>query len=73
MPWFSLEAPALTDGQIRKAVIRLLAEARTRINPDLRRVLLLPPDLTRTHSGAGRITEILYQALPEADSHATPL
>jgi nickel-dependent lactate racemase len=72
MPWFCLEASALTDQQIGSAVLRLLDEARTRINPDLKRVLLLPPDLTRAHSGAGKITELLYQALPNADVAVIP-
>ena len=66
MPWFSIEGDALTEAQIQSAVDRLLTEARTRINKDLKRVLLLPPDLTRAHSGAGKITELLYKALPDA-------
>ena len=72
MPWFSLEARALTDEQIHSAVMRLIEEARTRINRDLKRVLLLPPDLTRAHSGAGKITELLYQALPNVDIAVIP-
>ena len=56
MPWFQVEGEALTEAEIRGAVTRLLDEARKRIKRDLRRVLLLPPDLTRAHSGAGRIT-----------------
>jgi nickel-dependent lactate racemase len=72
MPWFSLEARALTDEQIHSAVMRLIEEARTRINRDLKRVLLLPPDLTRAHSDAGKITELLYQALPNADIAVIP-
>jgi nickel-dependent lactate racemase len=72
MPWFKYEAPHVTDDQIKEAVDRLLAEARTRINKDLKRVLLLPPDLTRAHSGAGRITELLYNALPDAHVEVIP-
>jgi nickel-dependent lactate racemase len=35
--------------------------------------LLLPPDLTRAHSGAGKITEVLYKALaPTCDVHVVP-
>ena len=56
MPWFKVEAAHVSDTQIEEAVTRLISEARTRINKDLKRVLLLPPDLTRAHSGAGRIT-----------------
>lgn len=72
MPWFHVEAPALTPEQIAAAVDRLLAEARTRLHRDLKRVLLLPPDLTRAHSGAGRITELLYNALPDAHVEVIP-
>jgi nickel-dependent lactate racemase len=63
MPWFEVEGEALTEEQIRGAVARLLDEARIRIKRDLKRVLLLPPDLTRAHSGAGKITEMLYEML----------
>ena len=72
MPWFKVEAPHVSDEQIQQAVDRLLSEARTRINKDLKRVLLLPPDLTRAHSGAGKITELLYKALPDAHVEVIP-
>ena len=36
-------------------------------------MLLLPPDITRMHSGAGRLTEMLYNLLTgEADVHVIP-
>ncbi len=69
MPWFEIETPHISAEQIEAAVDRLLAEARTRICPDPKRVLLLPPDLTRAHSGAGRITELLYLKLTATDAH----
>ena len=72
MPWFSVQAPEVSAEQIEGAVDRLLAEARTRINRNLKRVLLLPPDLTRAHSGAGRITELLYSKLPDAHVEVIP-
>ena len=72
MPWFKVEAPHVSDAQIKEACDRLLAEARTRINKDLKRVLLLPPDLTRAHSGSGWITEYLYNALPDAHVEVIP-
>ena len=72
MPWFKVEAPHVSDVQIEEAVQRLLSEARTRINHKLNRVLLLPPDLTRAHSGAGKITELLYDALPDAHVEVIP-
>ena len=33
--------------------------------PNLKKVLLLPPDFTRFHSGAGLITSHLYQLLKD--------
>jgi len=61
MPWFSVEADAIPEAQIQAAARRLISEARARIAPKLRRVLLLPPDLTRAHSGAGKVTEWIYR------------
>ena len=72
MPWFAIEGEALSEAQIQSAVERTLEEARKRINKDLKRVLLLPPDLTRAHSGAGRITEMFYKALPGAHVEVIP-
>ena len=72
MPWFQIEGDALGEEQIRGAVTRLLEEARTRIKRDLRRVLLLPPDLTRAHSGAGRISEMLYEGLTGSEVAVIP-
>ncbi len=50
MPWFSVEAPSLTDQQIQEVVTRTIAEAHKRIGSTFNRVLLLPPDLTRAHA-----------------------
>ena len=63
MPWFWREAEELSREEVDALALRLLEEARSRIKKDLRKVLLLPPDLTRAHSGAGKITETLYRAL----------
>jgi nickel-dependent lactate racemase len=72
MPWFEVEGEALTEEQIRGATTRLLEEARKRIKKDLKRVLLLPPDLTRAHSGAGKITEMLYEGLAGCEVAVIP-
>lgn len=73
MPWFTEEAESLSSKQIDLLCARLVEEAKQRIAPDLKRVLLLPPDLTRAHSGAGRITETLYKLLPPGcDTHVIP-
>jgi nickel-dependent lactate racemase len=73
MPWFSQESPALTRDQIQSLAQRLLDEARSRLKVDFRRVLLLPPDLTRAHSGVGIITEMIYKMLPKTcETHVIP-
>lgn len=70
MPWFTLEADAIAEQQIREAARRLVAEAQERIAPSLNRVLLLPPDLTRAHSGAGKVTEWVYQEIMAREPNA---
>jgi nickel-dependent lactate racemase len=73
MPWFHSEAPALSRPEIEALCQRLLDESRDRLGCAFRRVLLLPPDITRAHSGAGWITETLYRLLPETcDIHVIP-
>lgn len=74
MPWFKHEAAVITPQEIEALSLRLIEEARQRIKPDLKRVLLLPPDLTRAHSGVGKITEIIYNALTDAGAevHVIP-
>jgi nickel-dependent lactate racemase len=64
MPWFHHEAPSISRSEVESLCQRLLDEARARLKCDFRRVLLLPPDITRAHSGAGWITEALYKLLP---------
>ncbi len=73
MPWFHHEAASISRSEIECICQRLLDEARTRLSCDFRRVLLLPPDLTRAHSDAGWITETLYKLLPPScDVHVIP-
>ena len=50
---------------------RLVREARQRIHPDLKKALLLPPDITRKHSGAGVLTNMLYHIL-DCDADVIP-
>jgi nickel-dependent lactate racemase len=71
MPWFRIEADAIPESEIQAAAIRLLDEAQKRIAPRLKRVLLLPPDLTRAHSGAGKVAEWIYREIihREPDAH----
>jgi nickel-dependent lactate racemase len=74
MPWFVREADAIERSEVEGMCRQLLDEARRRLGiKEYRRVLLLPPDLTRAHSGAGWITETLYKLLgPGCDTHVIP-
>lgn len=72
MPWFVKEADEIGRQEIDALAVRLVDEAKKRFG-SLNRVLLLPPDLTRAHSGVGTITETIYNALaPECDVHVIP-
>jgi len=72
MPWIS------TTGRLDRETILSLVhqaadEARKRICADPKRVLLLPPDITRAHSGAGWITEEFYKIFSQtAEVHVIP-
>ncbi|MBO7708138.1 MAG: DUF2088 domain-containing protein [Thermoguttaceae bacterium] len=59
MPWF-YEEGSLSREKVLQLTERAAREALRRLAPRPRRVLLLPPDITRAHSGAGWITESLY-------------
>ena len=59
MPWF-YEEGSLSKERVLELAKRAAEEALRRIAPRPERVLLLPPDITRAHSGAGWITESLY-------------
>lgn len=73
MPWFTESAPSIPQARVEQLVERALEEARARICKDPRRVLLLPPDITRMHSGSGWITESFYNLLKgSADVHVIP-
>ncbi len=57
---FRADSPeGLSEQQIKEALLNALAP----IKPQLKKVLLLPPDYTRLHANAGLITRILYEAL----------
>jgi nickel-dependent lactate racemase len=73
MPWFTESAPSINRSRVEELVKRAVEEAKNRICKEPRRVLLLPPDITRMHSGAGWITECFYKLLKdEADVHVIP-
>ncbi|MCE9547442.1 MAG: lactate racemase domain-containing protein [Planctomycetia bacterium] len=73
MPWITEQAPTISWPRLEQLTAAVLTEARRRLCARPRRVLLLPPDITRMHSGCGRITEWLYNALAaEAEVHVIP-
>ncbi|MDX1947470.1 MAG: lactate racemase domain-containing protein [Pirellulaceae bacterium] len=73
MPWFTESAPSISRPQVEALVARALDEAKSRLCKVPRRVLLLPPDITRMHSGSGWITECFYNLLADsADVHVIP-
>ncbi|GAG92609.1 unnamed protein product, partial [marine sediment metagenome] len=73
MPWFSEKAERIGTDRLGELIQRTAAEARSRICGQPKRVLLLPPDITRAHSGAGLLTEMLYRLFSdEADVHVIP-
>ena len=72
MPWIS-STGRLDRDAILSLVHQAADEARKRICADPKRVLLLPPDITRAHSGAGWITEEFYKIFSQtADVHVIP-
>lgn len=54
----------ITDGQIESALSGYVESSGLKG----RRILLIPPDITRYHSGAGKITAILYRLLNTGDN-----
>ena len=75
MTWFKDEERFLSRERMLAACDRLIVEARERFAiSDLKRVLLLPPDLTRAHSGVGWMTEHLFHSLEGmgTDVHVIP-
>jgi nickel-dependent lactate racemase len=73
MPWISERAAEISWDRLQALMENTAAEARRRICARPKRVLLLPPDITRMHSGAGKLTEMLYRLFAtEADVHVIP-
>jgi nickel-dependent lactate racemase len=73
MPWITESAPLILRTRVEELVDRSLDEARNRLCKHPQRVLLLPPDITRMHSGSGWITECFYKLLSkDADVHVIP-
>src|SRR5262245_34546505 len=73
MPWFTESAQSIPRSRVEELIKRALDDAKQRICKQPKRVLLLPPDITRMPSGAGWIIEAFYKLLSrEADVHVIP-
>lgn len=53
------------NGITDEELVKLLEEAIRERKAGLKKVLLLPPDFTRMHSGAGKITAMYYEMLKD--------
>lgn len=60
MSWFFEKKKEITKKELLTLVKRSAEESLSRICKKPKKVLLLPPDITRAHSGVGWITEQLY-------------
>jgi nickel-dependent lactate racemase len=65
MAWFFEREECILESKLRQLVDKAAGEAAERICAGPRRVLILPPDITRAHSGAGGIAEQLYHIFSE--------
>ena len=73
MAWFFERGNGLSRERVEALIDQTVREARTRLCAKPRRVLLLPPDITRAHSGAGWITERFYSIFAqEAEVYVMP-
>ena len=72
MTWFSKEGK-LSKEDVLELTRQAADEVLKRICGNPQKVLLLPPDITRAHSGAGWITEEFYKIFSKnADVHVIP-
>jgi nickel-dependent lactate racemase len=73
MPWFKEKSDGISLARQEELMRQTAEEAKKRLSAKPKRVLLLPPDITRAHSGAGRLTEMLYRIFAEeAEVHVIP-
>jgi nickel-dependent lactate racemase len=72
MPWFE-KVETISRGEMLELVHKAAEEARRRICANPKKVLLLPPDITRAHSGSGWIVEEFYKIFSkEAEVYVIP-
>jgi nickel-dependent lactate racemase len=74
MPWIRETGRDFTKEEILSFSEEAALSALKNISSNPKKVLLLPPDITRAHSGAGFITEKLYHLFTErgAEVHVIP-
>jgi nickel-dependent lactate racemase len=73
MAWFFRRTEEISGKELEQLVLKAAEESIIRIRLAPKKVLLLPPDITRAHSAAGRITNILYHFFaPTADVYVMP-
>lgn len=75
MAWFFEKSSEISRERMEELVRQSGRECLQRICAKPRKVLLLPPDITRAHSGAGWITNILYHFFADevgADVYVIP-
>lgn len=61
MAWFYEKTQEIDREHLKMLVIKSGSECMNRICKNPKKILLLPPDITRAHSGAGYITNMLYE------------
>lgn len=61
MAWFFAREKNISKEEMKRLVRQCADEAMARLATHPKRVLLLPPDITRAHSGSGWITEEFYK------------
>jgi len=73
MAWFFEKKAEINKDEIKSFVLKSATECLNRICKNPKKVLLLPPDITRAHSGAGWITELFYNYFVQiADVYVIP-
>lgn len=73
MAWFFERKAEINKDEMKTLVIKSANECLNRVCKTPKKVLLLPPDITRAHSGAGWITEMFYNFFAEtADVYVIP-
>lgn len=66
MAWFFERSKEIDRLRMEALLDRVAAECLNRLCAKPKRVLLLPPDITRAHSGAGWMTERLFGAFSQS-------